>query len=74
MNLVEYKLGNICEVLAPVGSGGVAKQFSRALSSSPPPPRPPTGLLKATLGNTQYRFASGQFPEVGILITMLSLI
>ena len=31
MNLVEYKLGNICEMLAPVGSSGVAKQFIRAL-------------------------------------------
>ena len=31
MNLVEYELGNICEVLAPVGSDGVAEQFSRAL-------------------------------------------
>ena len=48
MNLVEYKLGNICEMLALVGSGGVAEQFSRALDlqfrgpefkSPPPPPR-----------------------------------
>ena len=31
MNLVEYKLGNICEMLAPVGSSGVAEQFIRAL-------------------------------------------
>ena len=31
MNLVEYELGNICEMLAPVGSGGVAEQFIRAL-------------------------------------------
>ena len=55
MNLVEYKLGNICEVLAPVGSGGVAEQFSRALDlqfGGPEfkPPPPPTDPLKATLG------------------------
>ena len=31
MNLVEYELGNICEMLTPVGSGGVAEQFIRAL-------------------------------------------
>ena len=31
MNLVEYELGNICEMLAPVGSGGVTEQFIRAL-------------------------------------------
>ena len=31
MNLVEYELGNICGMLAPVGSGGVAEQFIRAL-------------------------------------------
>ena len=45
MNLVEYKLGNICEMLAPVGSDGVDEQFIRALDlqsggpefKSPPP-------------------------------------
>ena len=31
MNLVEYELGNICEMLAPVGSGSVAEQFIKAL-------------------------------------------
>ena len=53
MNLVEYKLGNICEVLAPVGSGGVAEQFSRALDlqfGGPEFKPPPTDPLKATLG------------------------
>ena len=46
MNLVEYELDHICEMLAPICSGGVAEQFirrwtcnSEALSSSPPPDR-----------------------------------
>ena len=57
MNLAEDELGNICEMLAPVGSGGVAEQFIRALDLQfggpkfKSPPWPPAGFV---LGSPEF--------------------
>ena len=58
-----------------LAGGGVAEQFSRAMDLQfggpefkPPLPPPPPQLtsLRPLLENSQYRFASGQLPGVGI--------